>query len=61
MHRPQPIWLFWHHPLPGVFKLNFDGSAIGTPGRAGLGHVVRNSKAEPIFSFSGPAGQCSVN
>lgn len=61
MCRPQPRWLFWHHHLPGVFKLNFDGSAIGNPGRAGLGRVVRNSKAEPIFSFSGPAGQWSVN
>lgn len=35
-----------------MLKLNFDGSAIGNPGRAGEGWAVRNSGAEPFLSFS---------
>ena len=42
-------------------KLNFDGSAIGNPGMAGVGSVIHNEDGIIILSYSSPAGVCSIN
>lgn len=51
----------WQPPLPGALKLNFDGSAFGNPGLAGVGGVLRNEDGSILLSFSGPAGFFSNN
>ena len=48
-------------PPFGVFKLNFDSSALGNLGIVGLGSLVRDSNREILLSYSGPASLCSVN
>lgn len=42
-------------------KLNFDGSAIGNPGVAGIGGIIQNEKGSAILSYLGLAGYCSNN
>ena len=63
---PTPLQLSilsirWSPTLAGMFKLNFDGSVMGNPGRAGIGGVIRNCDAKIISSFLGYVGNCSVN
>lgn len=54
----HPCW----SPLPmGVLKLNFDGSASGNPGPAGLGGLMCDHEGCTICSYSGPAGHSTVN
>ena len=48
-------------PPSGALKLNFDGSALGNPGLAGVGGVIRNEEGNTILSYSGPARICSIN
>ena len=50
----------WIPPPAGVFKLNFDGSAHGNPGRASLGGLVRDSNGHILFSYSALAGLCTL-
>lgn len=50
----------WIKPLEGRFKLNTDGSFMGTNARAGIGGVVRNDSGNLIMAFSIPV-QCHSN
>ena len=43
-----------------MLKLNFDGSALGNPGKAGVGGVIRD-KDGIFLSYSGPVGVFSIN
>ena len=43
-----------------MLQLNFDGSALGNPRKAGLGGVVRDEVGITL-SYSGPVGFCSIN
>ncbi|KAK3206435.1 hypothetical protein Dsin_020481 [Dipteronia sinensis] len=42
----------WIPPLMGTFKFNVDGSARGSPGMAGIGGVLRDSKGKVVCLFS---------
>lgn len=42
-------------------KLNYDGSAAGNPGMAGVGGLVHNEKGVVLLSYSGPVGFGSIN
>ena len=42
-------------------KLNFDGSAHGNLGVAGVGGIIRNDIGKPILSYSGLAGFTLAN
>jgi hypothetical protein len=42
----ESIPVTWKKPKNGWTKLNFDGSCKGTSGKASIGGVVRNHKAE---------------
>lgn len=42
----------WTPPLPGVLKVNTDGSSQGNPGPAGIGGVGRSFYGEVQFLFS---------
>lgn len=54
--NPVPRFVHWAKPPEGFVKLNFDGSALGNPGRAGFGGVVRSDSGEWIMGFSGFTG-----
>ncbi|KAJ8755654.1 hypothetical protein K2173_022249 [Erythroxylum novogranatense] len=54
-HRP-PRWIAWTKPPPGFVKLNTDGSAVGNPGRAGYGGLIRDMEGCWIAGFSGSVG-----
>ena len=50
----------WSPPLPGRFKLNFDGSKLAN-GSASFGFVIRNSAGNHILVGARALGQnCSV-
>lgn len=49
---------WWIPPPFGILKLNFDGSACGNPGMAGIGGLMRDSNDDTLFSNSGSAGFC---
>ncbi|XP_077212929.1 uncharacterized protein LOC143848038 isoform X2 [Tasmannia lanceolata] len=54
----SPSW----SPLPEWWlKLNFDGSAMGNPGRAGFGGVIRDHNGNIIIAYYGSAGVCDAN
>ena len=59
-HRPQ-ITERWLPPPLGVLKLNFDGSALGNSGMAGVQGVIRNEEGRILLSYLGPAGVRSIN
>ncbi|XP_041009377.1 uncharacterized protein LOC121253432 [Juglans microcarpa x Juglans regia] len=42
----------WEAPDPGILKLNVDGVVFANQRSAGVGFILRNSKAEVIFSAS---------
>ncbi|CAI9094743.1 OLC1v1030530C1 [Oldenlandia corymbosa var. corymbosa] len=42
--------LKWHSPEPGQVVLNMDGSALGQPGRAGWGYIVRGERGSIMFA-----------
>ncbi|KAL3538875.1 hypothetical protein ACH5RR_002241 [Cinchona calisaya] len=44
--------LGWEFPRQGWVKLNVDGSAIGYPGSAGGGDLLRNDQGLRIFGFA---------
>ncbi|XP_019054240.1 PREDICTED: uncharacterized protein LOC109115059 [Nelumbo nucifera] len=49
LRQPDPI-------SEGVMTLKFDGSALGNPGLAGIGGIVRDEKGNICGTFSGPIG-----
>lgn len=51
---------FWFPPLEGL-KLNFDGSAIGNLGIAGIGGIAYNFNTSHVPSYLGPVRWCLVN
>lgn len=51
----------WIPPPISSLKLNFHGSACGSPGVDGVGGIIQNDVGQPILSFSGPAGFNSAN
>ncbi|XP_077236540.1 uncharacterized protein LOC143878104 [Tasmannia lanceolata] len=59
--KPSQISPRWEPPPAGWFKLNFDGSALGNPVKAGTGGIIGNSEGQSIMTFSGPAGICDAN
>eukprot|EP00268_Persea_americana_P015755 TRINITY_DN17400_c0_g1_i2.p2 TRINITY_DN17400_c0_g1~~TRINITY_DN17400_c0_g1_i2.p2 ORF type:complete len:122 (-),score=12.18 TRINITY_DN17400_c0_g1_i2:116-481(-) len=42
-------------------KLNFNGSALGNLGLAGVVGAIRNEEGTILLYYSGPAGVCSNN
>ena len=42
----------WEKPSPGWVRLNIDGSALGNPGRAGCGGIIRNDRGDWLGGFS---------
>ncbi|XP_038704727.1 uncharacterized protein LOC120000673 [Tripterygium wilfordii] len=53
--------LHWLPPLSGHLKWNVDGSALGKPGPAGIGGVLRSNDGTIICLFSCPIGICESN
>lgn len=51
----------WFPPPVGVLKFNVDGSALGAPGRSGVGGVLRNSRRQIIGVFSKAVGELWAN
>ena len=52
----QPRHVSWIRPPPNGFKLDVDGSALGNPGRAGFGGLIRNDDGQWVKGFSGFVG-----
>ncbi|KAF9588039.1 hypothetical protein IFM89_007214 [Coptis chinensis] len=48
------ISITWQFPPSGWLKLNTDGSALGCPGPAGAGGVLRNEYGGFIYGFATP-------
>ena len=46
------FWIKWEKPSPGWVRLNIDGSALGNPGRAGCGGIIRNDRGDWLGGFS---------
>ena len=42
----------WDKPQAGWFRLNSDGSASASSGRAGCGRLIRNNRGEWVGGFS---------
>lgn len=42
----------WSPPVSGLFKLNVDGAARGSPGPMGIGGILRNHRKEIMGYFS---------
>lgn len=57
IRRSIPVW--WHKPPNAVFKLNTDGSLLGTGDRGG-GGVVRDAAGSMVVAFSGTYKRTSV-
>ena len=53
---PVAFPVIWLLPLPGWVKINYDGAAIGSPGRAAAGGLCRDFTSSVIFSFASPVG-----
>ena len=51
----------WAAPPPGVFKLNFDGTSRGNPGKAGFGGLVRDHEGHVRLVFMGAIGEDTNN
>ncbi|XVF78436.1 hypothetical protein PTKIN_Ptkin14bG0132900 [Pterospermum kingtungense] len=51
----------WAKPLVGTVKFNVDGSAIGKPGPAGIGGVLRNHFGDELIRFSKSVGVAESN
>ena len=45
------IQVRWNLPSPGWFKLNMDGSALGCPGPAGGGDLIRDDHGKWVKGF----------
>ncbi|BFG30493.1 hypothetical protein CerSpe_167670 [Prunus speciosa] len=46
------VQVHWHAPLPGIFKLNTDGSRKSDSGAIGAGGLIRNSAGDWITGFA---------
>ena len=46
----------WVAPPLGYYKLDVDGNALGNPGGADFGGLIRNSEGERVVGFSGFTG-----
>lgn len=55
----EPIPVLWKKPNIGCTKLNFDGSCKGISGKASIGGVVRNHKAEFLLGYAESIGQAN--
>lgn len=55
----QGIQVKWEKPQRGWFKLNTDGSALGNPGKAGAGGLIRNDEGEWVKGFTRSIGLAS--
>ncbi|KAJ1405402.1 ribonuclease H [Sesbania bispinosa] len=53
-------WVSWIAPREGVVAINSDGSALGCPGRAGFGGLIRNHIGEWIMGYYGSNGSSNV-
>ncbi|XP_038704713.1 uncharacterized protein LOC120000656 [Tripterygium wilfordii] len=58
--RYQP-YIQWIPPHGDILKWNVDGSALGKPGRAGIGGVLRDSFGSMACLFSCSIGVCESN
>ena len=58
-YHKQPVPVAWEKPEIGWTKLNFDGSSKGKAGRASIGGVVRNHKAEFLLGYAESIGRAS--
>ena len=56
-----PQLIQWHPPPYPYFKLNTDGSALGNPGLAGAGRVLRDYRGRWIAGFSLHVGLTTNN
>lgn len=56
-----PILPSWKPPQPSVLKLNFDWSALGTPGPSEIGGLIGDNLGASHLSFSSPSGFHLVN
>ena len=57
----QVIQVQWKFPSPGWFKLNTDGSALGCPGPAGGGGLIRDHHGRWVKGFLRRIGKvCSL-
>ena len=52
----QRVLQRWQPTRLGALKLNFDGSAFGNPGLAGVGGVLHNEEGSILLSFSAQLG-----
>ena len=55
----EPVPVAWEKPEMGWTKLNFDGSSKGRAGRASIGGVFRNHKAEFLLGYAESIGRAS--
>ncbi|KAM1235651.1 hypothetical protein ACFX2J_005084 [Malus domestica] len=58
-YRKKPIPVKWEKPKIGWTKLNFDGSSKGKTGKASIGGVFRNHKAEFLLGFAESIGEAN--
>ncbi|XP_057451866.1 uncharacterized protein LOC130743649 [Lotus japonicus] len=47
----------WSPPPKGALKFNVDGSALGAPGRSGVGGILRNARRQTLGVFSKALGE----
>lgn len=53
----KPIPVSWEKPKLGWTKLNFDGSLRGRTGKASIGGVFRDHRAEFLLGYAEPIGR----
>ncbi|PON49332.1 Ribonuclease H [Parasponia andersonii] len=58
-HNKEPVPVSWEKPEIGWAKLNFDGSSKGRAGKASIGGVIRNHKAEFLMGYAESIGRAN--
>ncbi|KAI5331050.1 PREDICTED: ribonuclease [Prunus dulcis] len=58
LHK-APIPVTWEKPKIGWTKLNFDGSSKGKAGKASIGGLFRNHKADFLLGYAEPIGRAN--
>lgn len=58
--KPENHFRYSTPPL-GLYKFNFDGSAVGNPCLAGLGGIILAGEGLNVLSFTVPVGICSID